>query len=157
MFIKFGTKLNRQTTVMPIGTNCAPLVADLFLLCYERDFMKSLSRKNEADIIAAFDSTSKYLHDLLNTDNIYFELMVGPIHPPELQINKANSSDTEAPILDLNLSISNGIDFTKIYDKWDAYVFQIVNFPMVMSLDVSRMECTYLSLFVSLILKHLLT
>ena len=157
MFIKFGTKLNRQTIVMPIGTNCAPLVADLFLLCYERDFMKSLSRKNEADIIAAFDSTSKYLHDLLNTDNIYFELMVSPIHPPELQINKANSSDTEAPILDLNLSISNGIDFTKIYDKWDAYVFQIVNFPMVMSLDVSRMECTYLSLFVSLILKHLLT
>ena len=142
---------------MPIVTNCAPLVADLFLLCYERDFMKSLSRKNEADIIAAFNSTSKYLHDLLNTDNIHFELMVGPIHPPELQINKANSSDTEAPILDLNLSISNGIDFTKIYDKWDTYVFQIVNFPMVMSLDVSRMDCTYLSLFVSLILKHLLT
>ena len=45
--------------------------------------MTSLSRKNEADIIEAFNSTSKYLHDLLNTDNIYFELMVGPIYPPD--------------------------------------------------------------------------
>ena len=44
-----------------LGTNCAPLVADLFLFCYERDFMKSLSRENQADIIEAFNSTSRYL------------------------------------------------------------------------------------------------
>ena len=50
-----------------MGTNCAPLVADLFLFCYERDFMKSLSRENQADIIEAFNSTSRYLDDLLNT------------------------------------------------------------------------------------------
>ena len=53
-----------------MGTNCAPLVADLFLFCYERDFMKSLSRENQADIIEAFNSTSRYLDDLLNIDNI---------------------------------------------------------------------------------------
>ena len=44
-FIRFRTKLYRQTTGIPKGTNCAPLVADLFLFCYERDFMKSLSRE----------------------------------------------------------------------------------------------------------------
>ena len=106
-FIRFGTKLYRQTIGIPI-TNCAPLVADLFLFCYERDFMKSLSRENQADIIEAFNSTSRYLDDLLNIDNIYFDQMVNRIYPTELQLNRANSSDTEAPVLDLNLCISNG-------------------------------------------------
>ena len=58
IFIRFGTKLYRQTIGIPIGINCAPLVADLFLFCYERDFMKSLSRENQVDIIEAFNSTS---------------------------------------------------------------------------------------------------
>ena len=50
IFIRFRTKVYRQTIGIPIGNNCAPLVADLFLFCYERDFMKSLSRENQADI-----------------------------------------------------------------------------------------------------------
>ena len=69
IFIRFGTKLYRQTIGIPMGTNCAPLVADLFF-CYESDFVKSLSRENQADIIEAFNSTSRYLDDLLNTDNV---------------------------------------------------------------------------------------
>ena len=100
-----------------MGTNCAPLVADLFLLCYERDFMLSLSDNNQADIIKVFNSTSRYLDDLLDIDNPYFEQMVGQIYPTELQLNKANSSDTETPFLDLNLSITNGIVSSKIYDN----------------------------------------
>ena len=64
--------------------------------------MKSLSRENQADVIEAFNSTSRYLDDLLNIDNIYFEHMVDRIYPAKLQLNKANSSDTEAPFSDLN-------------------------------------------------------
>ena len=94
-----------------MGTNCAPLVADLFLFCYERDFMTSLSDVKQAEITEAFKSTSRYLDDLLNIDNPYFEGMVNRIYPPELQLNKANTSDTEAPFLDLHLSISNGFCF----------------------------------------------
>ena len=67
--------------------------------------MKSLSRENQADIIEAFNSTLRYLDDLLNIDNIYFDRMVDRIYPTELQLNRANSSDTEAPFLDLNLCI----------------------------------------------------
>ena len=55
-------------------------------------------------LILAFNSTSRYLDDLLNIDKPYFEQMVGQIYPAALQLNKANSSDTEAPFLDLNLS-----------------------------------------------------
>ena len=108
IYIRFGTKLYRQIVGIPMGTNCAPLVADLFLFCYERDFMTSLSDVKQAEIIEAFKSTSRYLDDLLNIDNPYFEGMVNRIYPPELQLNKANTADTEAPFLDLHLSISNG-------------------------------------------------
>ena len=80
-----------------MGTNCAPLIADLFLFCYERDFMKSLSQENQADIIETFNSTSRYIDDLLNIGNIYVEHTVNVIYPAELQLNKANSSYTEAP------------------------------------------------------------
>ena len=61
-----------------MGTNCALLVADLFLFCYERDFI-SLSANKDAEIIDAFNSTSRYLDDLLNIDNTYFDGMVKPI------------------------------------------------------------------------------
>ena len=125
IFIRFGTKLYRQTIGIPMETNCAPLVAELFLFSYERDFMKSLSRENQADIIEAFNSTSRYLDDLLNIDNIYFNQMVDRIYPTELQLNRANSSDTVAPFLDLNLCISNGTVSTKIYDKRDDFNFDI--------------------------------
>ena len=66
IFIRFGLKLYRQIVGIPMDTNCAPLVADLFLFCYERDFMLSQSDNNLTDIIEAFDSTSRYLDDLLN-------------------------------------------------------------------------------------------
>ena len=114
-----------------MGTNCAPLVADLFLFCYERDFMLSLSDNNQTDIIEAFNSTSRYLDDLLNIDNPYFEQMVGQIYPSEFQLNKANFSDTEAPFLDLNFSITNGIVSSKIYNKRDDFNFEIENFPFL--------------------------
>ena len=70
-----------------MGINCATLVADLFMFCYERDFMLFLSDNNQADIIEAFNSTSRYLDDLLNIGNPYFEQMVGQIYPTDLQLN----------------------------------------------------------------------
>ena len=110
-----------------MGTNCAPLVADLLLFCYERDFMLSFSDDNQSEVIEAFNSISRYLDDLLNIDNNLFDSMVNHIYPSELQLNKANVSDTEALFLDLHLSISDG--FVKIFDKRDDFDFDIVNFP----------------------------
>ena len=80
-----------------MGINCAPLVADLFLFCYERDFMMSLSDDKQANVIDAFNNTSRYLDDILNINNVYFDNMVCQIYPSELQLNKVNTSDTEVP------------------------------------------------------------
>ena len=72
--------------------------------------------------------------------------MVNRIYPLELQLNKANTSDTEAPFLDLHLSISNGFVSSKIYDKRDDFDFDIVNFPFLD--DVPR-STSYYGVYIS--------
>ena len=73
--------------------------------------MKFLSRENQADIIEAFNSTSRYLDALLNIDNIYFDQMVDRIYPTELQLNRTKSSDTEAPFF----------GFESMYIRWYSF------------------------------------
>ena len=92
--------------------------------------MSSLSNDNQADIIEAFNSTFRYLDDLLDFDNLYFEGMVNQIYPPELKLNRAYTSDIEASFFDL-LSISNGFVSSKINVKLDDFDFDIVNFPFL--------------------------
>ena len=91
--------------------------------------MDSLNHDNQADVIEAFNSTSRYY--LLNIDNPYFEGMVKQIYSPELRLNKANISYTETPFLDLHLSVENGFVSPKIYDRRDDFDFYIVNFPFL--------------------------
>ena len=93
--------------------------------------MKSLTKEKRYHTIDAFNSTSRYRDDLLNIDNIHFEQMVHRIYPAELQLSRANASDTEAAFSDLNLSIHYDTDSTKIYDKRDDFDFDIVNFPFL--------------------------
>ena len=118
IYIRFGSKLYRQIVGIPMGTNYAPLAADLFLFFYERDFMLSLSDDNQYEVIEAFNSTSRYLDDLSNIDNNFFDSIVSHIYSSELQVNKANVSDTEASFLDLHLSISDGLVRLKVLINW---------------------------------------
>ena len=92
--------------------------------------MYSLNHNNQADVIEAL-IRPRYHDDLLSIDNPYFEGMVKQIYPTELQLNKANNTDTEAPFLDLHVSIANGFGSSKIYDKCDDFDFDIVNFPFL--------------------------
>ena len=102
-------------------------------------------------MIDAFNSTSRYLYDLLNIDNLHFEQMVYRIYPTEPQLNEANASDSEEAFLDLNLSIHNDVVSTKIYDKrvdFDFYIVYIIfRSLMAMSLGVPLMVCIYFILF----------
>ena len=87
-----GRKESNQTK-NAMGSNCAFLVADSYFL---RETSCCLSDNNQTDIIEAFHSTSRYLDDLLNINNPYFQHMVGQIYPTELQLNTVNSAYTEA-------------------------------------------------------------
>ena len=131
IFIQFGAKLYGQVVGIPMCTSCTPLVIDLFLFCYERDFMISLSDDKQAEAIDAFNTTSRYLDDILKINNVYFDNMVSQIYPSELQLDKANTSGTKATFVDLLLSICNDIVSTNIYDKRAYLDCEIVNFQFL--------------------------
>ena len=89
-----------------MGTNCAPLIADLhfvFLYCYERDFMSDLHKSKRQDLIDMFNDTSRYLDAIITIDNSEFEKYIPDIYPAELHLNKPNTSDKETSLLDLNI------------------------------------------------------
>ena len=127
-FIRFGSQVYRQIVGFLMGTNCPPLVANLFLFCYERDFLLSFLDNNQTAFIEAFNYTSRYLMAFLILIILTLSKKIDERYPTELQLTKSNSSDDEAPFLDLDMSISNGIVSSKIYDKWDQFYLEIVNF-----------------------------
>ena len=132
IFIRFGSKLYRQT----VGIQWVLIVLFLLQICFCFVMRKTSCCFCQTIIklillTEAFNSTFRYLDDFLNIDNPYFEQMVCQIYPIEFQLNKANSTDTEAPFLDLDLSITNGIVPSKIDDKRDDFNFEVVNFPFL--------------------------
>ena len=113
-------KLNFRGKLLVLWSELIVLL--LLQFCIYVFFSLFLSWENQTDIIEAFNSSSRYRDDLLNIDNIYIDQMVDRIYPSELHLSKANSSDTEAPFLDLNLCIANGTVSTKIYDKREILI-----------------------------------
>ena len=89
--VQFDGMVYQQIVGIPMGTNCAPLIADLFLYCYERDFMSNLQKSKRFDLIDMFNDTSRYLDDIFFIDNPEFEKHISDIYPAELQLNKANT------------------------------------------------------------------
>ena len=111
-----------------MGMCCAPLLANLFLMSYEYDFMKTLEKEN-LDDAKNFSSTFRYIDDLISLNNKDFEKYLNKIYPPELSITKETKSDKEASYLDLSITIENDKFHTKLYDKRDDFNFKIVNYP----------------------------
>ena len=93
--------------------------------------MKNLSSDNQADVIKVFGSASRYLDDLLNIHNPYFEGVVGRVCPPALRRDEADTSGAGPPFLCLHLSVSNGFVSSGVYDRRDDFGFDIVDFPFL--------------------------
>ena len=138
IYVQFDDMVYQQIVGIPMGTNCAPLIADLFLHCYERDFMSNLQKSKRFDLIDKFNDTSRYLDDIFTIDNPEFAEHIPDIYPRELQLNKANTSDKETSFLDLNIKVVGSNIHTSVYDKRDDFGFPIVNFPWL-SGDVPRL------------------
>ena len=126
--IKFGKDIFKQVTGIPMGANYAPLVADLFLFCYESEFMKNLSKSNDLNLIEKFNTSFRYLDDLCSLDNSLFHTYIKNIYPKELILLQSNNSDDKATFLELDVQINNLHCTIKIYDKRDDFDFNIVNF-----------------------------
>jgi len=130
-----------------MGANYAPFVADLFLVCYESEFMKNLSKSNDLNLIEKFKNTYRYLDDLCLLDNTLFQTNITTIYPKELILLQSTSSGDKATFLDLDIQIHNLHCTIKIYDKRDDFVWilSIVLALMARFHQAHRMEHTYLN------------
>ena len=134
IFVVFAGKVFQQTVGIPMGTNCAPLLADIFLYSYEADFIQSLLSTGKKRLASRFNLTYRYIDDVLSINNPEFENYLGQMYPAELEIKDTTESTTSASYLDLLLSIRrDGQLQTSIYDKRDDFNFHITNFPFLSS------------------------
>ena len=130
----FAGKVLQQIVGIPMGTNCAPLLADIFLYSYEAEFIQSLLSTGRKQLASRFNFTYRYIDDVLSINNPEFENYLGQMYPVELEIKDTTESNTSAFYLDLLLSIErDGKLHTSIYDKRDDFNFHITNFPFLSS------------------------
>ena len=134
IYVSIGNRVYRQCVGIPMGTDCAPLLANLCLFYYKYKYMKNLIKDN---IILAkkFNNTMRYIDDLLTLNNTQFDAAIQDIHvyPQELQLKKTTESATALSYLDVLITIDNGRYSTAVFDKRDSLTFNIVNFPHLSS------------------------
>ena len=130
--VVFAGKVFQQITGIPMGTNCAPLLADIFLYSYEAEFIQSLLSNDRKRLTSKFNFTYRYIDDVLSINNSDFETYLCQMYPPELEIKDTTESNTSASYLNLLLSIDrDGQLHTSLYDKLDNFNFHITNFPFL--------------------------
>ena len=118
IFVVFAGKVFQQILDIPMGTNCVPLLADIFLYSYEADFIQSLLSTGKKLLASRFNLTYRYIDDVLSITNPAFENYLDQMYPTELEIKDTTDSTTSASYLDLLLSIGrHGQLHTSIYDK----------------------------------------
>lgn len=134
IFVTFGGLVFQQTIGIPMGTNCAPLLADLFLHSYEAEFLEGLVQKKDRKLAQAFNFSFRYIDDVLSLNNPRFNDYLHLIYPSELEIKDTTDTPSSASYLDLHLEINDkGQIQSKLYDKRDDFTFPIVNFPFICS------------------------
>ena len=134
IFLVFARKVFQQIVSIPMGTNCAPLLADISLYSYKAEFIQSLLSTGRKQLASRFNFTYRYIDDVLSINNPEFQNYLGQMYPVELEIKDTTESNTSASYLDLLLSIGrDGQLHTSIYDKRDDFNFHITNFPFLSS------------------------
>jgi hypothetical protein len=138
-FFKVGGLLFRQTIGIPMGSDPAPFLANLFLYVYESEWLQDL-KKTDPIRARRFVNVFRYIDDLISiNDRDEFLNSYLSIYPPQMKLTKENSSHKEATFLDMGIEINNGTISTKLYDKRDAFGFSIVRMPYASSNVPSKM------------------
>ena len=106
-FVMFGERVFQQTVGIPMGTNCSPLLAVLFLYLYEADFMQGLLKKKEKKLVRSFNFTFRYIGDALSLNNSKFSDFADRIYPIELEIKDTTDTDRSASYINLHLEIDS--------------------------------------------------
>ena len=124
IYVRFGGQLFRQMVGIPMGRNCAPLLADLFLYSYENEFLHKLIKEGKRKLARKFNPSYRYINDLVS---LLIIKLISDIYPKELAISETTTS--VASYLDLLFIRDN----SKLEGKCDTFGFHIVNFPFMSS------------------------
>ena len=134
IYVRFGGQLFRRPVGIPVGTNCTPLLTDLFLYSYENEFLDKLIKEGKRNLVRKFNLSYRYIDDLISFDNKIFKEFISDIHPKELTISETTESTSAVSYLDLLFIRDKSNNITaKLYDKRDAFGFHTVNFPFMSS------------------------
>ena len=134
MYVRFGGQPFRQMVGISMGTNCTPLLADLFLYPYENEFLDKLIKEGKRKLARKFNLSYRCIDDLISFNNKGFKEFISDIYPKEFTISETTGSTSAASYLDLLFTRDKSINITtKLYDKRYAFDFQIVNFPFMSS------------------------
>lgn len=129
-YVTVGNVVFQQVIGIPMGTDCAPYLANLFLFAYEFDFLNSTLKQKDFTTLHKFKKCHRYIDDLLAVNNDgTLEDYKARIYPQELTLSSEDKSDQEVNYLDLHLKIENSTINYQLYDKRDKFGFTIVNFP----------------------------
>ena len=132
VFVVFGGKVFQQIVGIPMGTNCAPFLADIFLYSYEAEFIQSLLSTGKKRLASQFNFTYRYIDDVLSINNPDFANYLGQMYPAELEIKDTTERNTLLPTWIYSCR-SRGQLRTSLYDKRDDFNFHITNFPFLSS------------------------
>ena len=127
--IKFGEELLRQIVGTPMGTNCAPLLANLYLFSYEYDFTMNLLKKKQLHLARKFNFSYRYIDDLISFNNPEFKKYYKKIYPKELELKETTENNFGCSYLDIYFfrNYRNMIK-SKLYDKRDDFNFHFLIF-----------------------------
>ena len=115
-----------------MGTNCAPLLTDLFLYSYEGEFIHNLIKSGKRQPAKSFNFTFRYIDDILSLNNSKFSDYINDIYPEELEIKETTDNSISSSFLDLLLEFDNDNRLrVTIYDKRDDFNLNIVNYPFI--------------------------
>ena len=136
IFVVFGGggEVFQQIVGMPMGTNCALLLADIFQYSYGAEFIQFWLSTGKKKLASQFNLTYRHIDDVLSINDPDFDNYLGQMYPAELEIKDMTESYNSASYLDLLLSIGrNGQLHTSLYDKRGDFNFHITNFPFLSS------------------------
>ena len=134
IYVRFGGQLFQQMVGIPMGTNCAPLLADLFLYSYENEFLDKLIKEGKRKLARRFNLSCHCIDDLISFNNKGFEEFISDIYPRELAVSETTESTSVASYLNLLFTRDRGNNMAaRLYDGRDAFGFHIVKFSFMSS------------------------
>ena len=129
-FIVYQNKVSRQIIGIPMGKNCAPDLANIYLHVFEYDYIQSLVLSGKLDVATMLSSIFRFQDDLIAfEDNKLCATLISSIYPSVMELQNTNLSPNKVNYLDMTISIYRGKYCYKSYDKRNDFGFEIINYP----------------------------